>query len=247
MGLSVQPSHVRRYLEIARLLIKYGRSDLVRDLDIEGLGSDDRDAPVCDDASQLASDLEALGPTFIKLGQLLSTRVDLLPEPYTDALSRLQDDVAPFEYDDVEQIIADELGVDVSHAFASFDPTPLAAASLAQVHRATLQSGREVVVKVQRPGIRKQIADDMGALAELAGFADAHTEVGRTFGLTDLLEQFRKALYAELDYTQEARNLTTLRQIVEPWPRLSCRAPWRTTAPAACSRWIISRAERSPT
>ncbi|MEO6604586.1 MAG: AarF/UbiB family protein [Aeromicrobium sp.] len=225
MGLSLHPSHVRRYLEIGRLLIKYGRSDLVRDLDIDGLGQDEYDAPACDDATQLAADLEALGPTFIKLGQLLSTRVDLLPEAYTDALSRLQDDVAPFDYEAVEQTIADELGVDIAHAFASFDSTPLAAASLAQVHRARLHSGREVVVKVQRPGIRKQIADDMGALSELAAFADAHTEVGRTFGLTELLEQFRKALFAELDYTQEARNLTTLRRIVVPWPRLVVPEP----------------------
>ncbi len=225
MGLSLHPSHVRRYLEIGRLLIKYGRSDLVRDLDIDGLGQDEYDAPACEDATQLAADLEALGPTFIKLGQLLSTRVDLLPEAYTDALSRLQDDVAPFDYESVEQVIADELGVDISHAFASFDSTPLAAASLAQVHRATLHSGREVVVKVQRPGIRKQIADDMGALGELAAFADAHTDAGRTFGLSELLEQFRRALFAELDYTQEARNLTTLRRIVAPWPRLVVPEP----------------------
>ncbi len=225
MGLSLKPTHLGRYIDIARLLIKYGRSDLVRDLDIEGLGAEEQDAPVCEDAAQLTSDLEALGPTFIKLGQLLSTRVDLLPEPYTTALSRLQDDVAPFPYEEVELIIADELGVDVSHAFASLDPTPLAAASLAQVHRATLHSGREVVVKVQRPGIRKLIAEDMAALAELAGFADAHTEVGRQFGLAELLEQFRKALIAELDYTQESRNLETLARIVEPWPRLVVPRP----------------------
>jgi predicted unusual protein kinase regulating ubiquinone biosynthesis (AarF/ABC1/UbiB family) len=225
MGLSLQPKHLARYRDIARLLIRYGRSDLVRDLDIDGLQESDRDAPLCEDATQLAHDLEQLGPTFIKLGQLLSTRVDLLPAPYTEALSRLQDDVAPFSYDEVERIVVDELGVDLSHAFASFDPAPLAAASLAQVHRAKLPSGREVVVKVQRPGIRKQIADDMAALAELAAFADAHTEIGRRFGFGELLEQFRKALVAELDYTREATNLTTLARIVAPWPRLVVPRP----------------------
>jgi len=225
MGLSLQPKHLARYRDIARLLIRYGRSDLVSDLDIDGLQDSDRDAPLCEDATQLARDLEALGPTFIKLGQLLSTRVDLLPAPYTDALARLQDDVAPFGYDEVERIVVEELGVDLKHAFASFDPEPLAAASLAQVHRATLRSGREVVVKVQRPGIRSQISDDMSALGELAAFADAHTDIGRRFGFSDLLEQFRKALVAELDYTREATNLTTLARIVEPWPRLVVPRP----------------------
>lgn len=225
MVLSLHPRHLGRYRDIARLLIRYGRSDLVSDLDLDGIGPEDRAAPVCQDATQLATDLEALGPTYIKLGQLLSTRVDLLPEPYTVALSRLQDDVAPFSFAEVRQIVTDELGVDLGHGFTSFDETPLAAASLAQVHRATLRSGREVAVKVQRPGIRKQIAEDMEALAELATFADAHTEIGRRFGFSDLLEQFRKALVAELDYTREATNLTTLARIVAPWPRLVVPRP----------------------
>ncbi len=220
MALTLNPRHVGRYRDIARLLIRYGRSDLLADLDLDGIGPDDRSAPVCEDATQLAADLEALGPTYIKLGQLLSTRVDLLPEPYTQALARLQDDVAPFAFAEVEQIVTDELGVDLAHAFASFDEEPLAAASLAQVHRAVLRNGREVAVKVQRPGIRKRIAEDMAALGELAAFADAHTELGRRFGFADLLEQFRKALIAELDYTREATNLASLARIVAPWPRL---------------------------
>lgn len=225
MSLLLHPKYLKRYRDIARLLIKYGRSDLVTDLGIDGIESDDRETPVCDDALQLATDLEALGPTFIKLGQLLSTRVDLLPAPYIDALARLQDDVEPFSFAEVEAIVAEELGVGLSRAFASFEEVPLAAASLAQVHRATLRSGREVVVKVQRPGIRKTIADDMAALAELATFADAHTEVGRRLGLSELLEQFRKALVDELDYTREANNLTRLAKIVEPWPRLVVPRP----------------------
>jgi ubiquinone biosynthesis protein len=225
MSLSLKPKHLSRYRDIARLLVRYGRSDLVRELDIEGLSTQDTDEPLCSDAEQLATDLENLGPTFIKLGQLLSTRVDLLPAPYTEALARLQDDVAPFPFEQVEQIVTDELGVDLAHAFTSFDPAPLAAASLAQVHRAVLRSGREVVVKVQRPGIRKQIADDMAALAELAELFDNHTDLGRRFGLGDLLAQFRKALVAELDYQQEALNLRTLARIVEPWSRLVVPRP----------------------
>jgi predicted unusual protein kinase regulating ubiquinone biosynthesis (AarF/ABC1/UbiB family) len=225
MALSLHPRHLGRYRDIARLLIRYGRSDLVRDLAVDGLSDADLDVPVCEDAEQLAADLEALGPTFIKLGQLLSTRVDLIPAPYADALSRLQDDVAPISCAEVEQVVTDELGVSLRHAFSSFDEQPLAAASLAQVHRAVLRSGREVAVKVQRPGIRKQVTDDLSALAELAQFADDHTSVGRRFGLSDLLEQFRKALLAELDYTREATHLVTLSRIVAPWPRLVVPQP----------------------
>lgn len=225
MSLSLQPKYLKRYKDIARLLMKYGRSDLVRDLDIEGLNFDGRDTPICEDAVQLASDLERLGPTFIKLGQLLSTRVDLLPAPYIDALTRLQDNIEPFSFAEVESIVTEELGVELARAFISFEEVPLAAASLAQVHRAVLRSGREVVVKVQRPHIRKLIADDMAALGELAEFADAHTEVGRRFGLSDLLEQFRKALFDELDFTREANNLIRLSKIVEPWPTLVVPLP----------------------
>ncbi|HUR13309.1 MAG TPA: AarF/UbiB family protein [Mycobacteriales bacterium] len=225
MGLSLQPRHLARYRDIARLLMRYGRSDLVKDLDVEGLADTDLDVPACDDAEQLATDLEALGPTFIKLGQMLSTRVDLLPKPYTDALSRLQDQVAPIAFEEVEQVVTEELGVALRHAFSSFDEVPLAAASLAQVHHAVLRSGREVAVKVQRPGIRSQITDDLSALAELARFADDHTSFGRRFGLSDLLEQFRKALLAELDYTRELTNLVTLSGILSRWPRLVVPQP----------------------
>jgi ubiquinone biosynthesis protein len=225
MGLSLQPRHLARYRDIARLLVRYGRSDLVRDLDVDGLAESDLNEPPCEDAEQLAADLEAMGPTFIKLGQMLSTRVDLLPRPYTDALSRLQDQVAPIPFEDVERVVTEELGVDLRHGFTSFDEQPLAAASLAQVHRAVLRSGREVAVKVQRPGIRQQITDDLAALGELARFADDHTKVGRRYGLSTLLEQFRKALLAELDYTREATNLVRLREILERWPRLVVPQP----------------------
>ena len=225
MGLSLHPSHLARYRDIARLLMKYGRSDLIRGIDVDGIADDEYDEPARGDAAQLADDLEELGPTFIKLGQLLSTRADLLPTAYTEALARLQDDVAPFPFEQVQAIVEDELGVDIKHAFASFDPQPLAAASLAQVHRATLRSGRAVAVKVQRPGIRKQVASDLSALAELADFADAHTEVGRRFGFSGMLEEFRLALFAELDYTREAANLLTLAEIVQRWPRLVVPRP----------------------
>src|SRR5690606_18684211 len=119
---------------------------------------------------QLANDLERMGPTFIKLGQVLAGRPDLLPPAYQTALERLQDRVAPFPYEEVEKILVQDLGARVSMAFASFDPEPLAAASLGQAHAATLRDGRLVVVKVQRPGIRQIVAEDFEVLAELAAF-----------------------------------------------------------------------------
>jgi len=205
----LKPRHLGRYKDIGMLLVKHGRSGIDYRADADGAGAASEEA--IRDAEKLANDLEELGPTYVKLGQLLSTRADLLPAPYLKALSRLQDKVAPFAYDEVEAIVTSELGVRVSKAFASFDSKPLASASLGQVHRAELRDGRPVVVKVQRPNIRMQIIDDMDAIESIAEFADAHTEAGRRFGFVDMVAEFRRSLMSELDYRQEAANLETLR------------------------------------
>jgi ubiquinone biosynthesis protein len=219
--------HVRRYGELGRLLVKYGRSDLADEIGFEGLdeGDDAADGSPPPEAEELAGDLERLGPTFIKLGQLLSTRTDLLPAAYTTALSRLQDDVEPMAMDDVERVFRDDLGMAPTDIFESFEREPLASASLGQVHRARLHSGREVVVKVQRPDVRKQVADDMEALGELAEFLDARTDVGRRVGFTDLVAQFARSLEEELDYRREAQNLRRLAGIVADYDRLVVPLP----------------------
>src|SRR5690606_19927598 len=195
-----------RYTDLARLLVKYGRSDLVKRAGLEEVlleeGGDGAVEPA--DATDLANDLEKLGPTYIKLGQLLSTRSDFLPPAYVEALSRLQDDIEPFPAAEAERIIEDELGVRLSKLFSSFDEQPIASASLGQVHRAALRDGREVAVKVQRPGIRPRIQEDLEALAELAGFLDKHFEAGKRYAFGDMLEQLRRSLMRELDYRQEA-------------------------------------------
>jgi predicted unusual protein kinase regulating ubiquinone biosynthesis (AarF/ABC1/UbiB family) len=208
--MKISASHAKRYKEICLLLLKYGRSDLVSAIDIDAaLGGEQLPTAGADAAppDQLADDLEAMGPTYIKLGQILSSRPDLLPEPYLKALARLQDDVKPFDYAAVEEIVTSELGVRISKAFSSFEQQPIAAASLGQVHRAALRDGRRVVVKVQRPDIAKQVADDFEVLAQIADFVDAHTDFGRRYRLLDTLEEFRMALKHELDYEREARNL----------------------------------------
>jgi predicted unusual protein kinase regulating ubiquinone biosynthesis (AarF/ABC1/UbiB family) len=226
VALSLRPRHVRRYKDIARLLVKYGRGDLVSQA---GLDTLDGDAPidpsVVADAEQLAADLERLGPTYVKLGQLMSTRADLLPPAYVAALARLQDDVEGFPFAEVERIVETELGVRMSRAFTTFDNIPIASASLGQVHKATLRNGRAVAVKVQRPGIREQVLDDLDALREIAEFADAHTSYGRRYGFAAMLEEFRTSMLRELDYQQEAANLRTLGANLADFPRIVVPQP----------------------
>lgn len=213
--MKISPTHLKRYRQIAVLLWKYGRSDIVNQMQLD----DPIDAPELktepkSDATpeQLADDLEAMGPTYVKLGQVLAGRPDILPEPYVRALARLQDRVKPFSYEEVEQIVVEELGVRISKAFSRFDIEPIAAASLGQVHSAALRDGRLVAVKVQRPGIRKQIAEDFEVLAEIAQFLEAHTDMGRRYRFTVLLEEFRLTIHNELNYEREAQNLVTLGQ-----------------------------------
>src|SRR5437764_7847412 len=212
MGISLKPQHLNRYRQIGWLLAKYGRSDLVKETGVDGtLAAEQRVTPKeAAKADELAGDLEKLGPSFIKLGQLLSTRVELMPQAYLEALARLQAKVEPFPFDDVEKIVTSELGVRMSKAFSDFDVTPMAAASLGQVHRARLRDGRQVAVKVQRPGIRDALLEDLDALDEIAEFIDQHTTVGKRYEFCKMLEQFRKSLLRELDYRQEATNLTTI-------------------------------------
>jgi ubiquinone biosynthesis protein len=231
MAISLKPKHLGRYTDLARLLAKYGRRDLVEGAGLEdALPRDERPsrddiAEKDPDAAALADDLEKLGPTYIKLGQLLSTRADILPVAYMDALSRLQDKVEPFPAAEAERIIQDELGVRISKLFATFELEPIAAASLGQVHRATLRDGRDVAVKVQRPDIRESIMDDLDALNEVAVFIDEHTEMGRRYGMADMLAEFRRSLLRELDYSREAQNLSVFRENMKEFPTIVVPAP----------------------
>ena len=227
MGLSLKPEHLRRYRDVALLLIKYGRRDLVA---VAGLDPVLSDEPVATEATRqiaedLANDLERMGPTFIKLGQLLSSRPDILPEEYIRALARLQDRVEPFAFSEVEPLVTEELGVRLSKAFSEFTAIPLAAASLGQVHRAALRDGRQVAVKVQRPGIRQRVVEDLEALGELAEFFDQHTALGRRYRFVKILEEFRRSLLRELDYRQEAQNLNLLRQNLAEFDRILVPMP----------------------
>jgi len=227
MTLTQTADHLKRYKDIAFFLVKYGRSDLVRKAKLEGVLAEE-EAPTSGtsaDPECFAKDLESLGPTFIKLGQLLSTRADIIPAPYLKALERLQDSIAPFPFADVERIVASELGVRLSKAFASFDESPLAAASLGQIHRAQMRDGRSVAVKVQRPDVRERMAGDLEVLDEIAGLLDKHTELGERYELSKLAAELRRTLMEELDYTQEARHLTTLGENLKDFSRLVVPRP----------------------
>ncbi|HEX8118567.1 MAG TPA: AarF/UbiB family protein [Pyrinomonadaceae bacterium] len=227
MALSLRPEHLKRYKDMALLLVRYGRADLVRSAGLEEAieGAQPEVQVDADKLENLAADVERMGPTFIKLAQLLSTRADLLPQPYIDALTRLQDKVEPFAFTEVEQIVAGELGVRISKAFSYFESKPIAAASLGQVHRAALRDGREVVVKVQRPGIREEMSKDMDVLSDMAAFLDSHTEAGRKYEFAPLLEEFRKNLLRELDYRLEARNLVIFANNLRDFDRIVVPQP----------------------
>jgi ubiquinone biosynthesis protein len=234
MTISLNPRHLKRYGQIARMLVKYGRSDLVKVAGLDAVleeaepssnGGGTAEAQTNAEGIELANDLEQMGPTYVKLGQLLSTRSDLLPAPYIASLARLQDDIEPFPFAEVEEIISTELGVRLSKAFEWFDEEPIAAASLGQVHRARLRTGRVVAVKVQRPGIREQIATDMEALQEIAEFLDAHTEAGRRFDFKGMLDEFRKSLMRELDYQKEADHLRLIGENLREFERIIIPKP----------------------
>jgi predicted unusual protein kinase regulating ubiquinone biosynthesis (AarF/ABC1/UbiB family) len=203
-------SKLKRYKDLAALILKYGRSDLLRSADDEVIT--ETDPHVRETAKDFADDLEALGPTFVKIGQLLSTRVELFPPECLQVLERLQDNVEPFSYAEVEPIVENELGLRMSKAFEEFEAAPIAAASLGQVHRAVLRDGRKVAVKVQRPGIRAQIFQDLESLQRVADLLNSHTEVGSRYNFSEIAEEFRRTLLNELDYRREARNLTTLKE-----------------------------------
>lgn len=226
MSLHLSPSHLRRYRDVVALFVKYGHGDLVKDAPVvdDPLPSSQPPPPPAE-AAALAADLEKLGPTFVKLGQLISTRPDLIPPAYLEALARLQDQVEPFSYEQVEAIVEVEVGARISKAFQEFSPTPIAAASLGQVHRALLRSGQPVVVKIQRPGIRESVAEDLAALAEVAEVLDAHTKIGRRFEFGKIVDELRKSLLRELDYRLEAANLRLMRQSLAGFPQIIVPEP----------------------
>ncbi len=154
--------------------------------------------------------LDELGPTFVKFGQLLSTRPDVVPPDIIVELRKLQDDVSPFPIEDVERVVREELGLSIEQAFVEFDERPVAAASIGQVHRATLPNGAEVVVKVQRPSAPRQIESDLRLMASAARVASERIRQLDFVDTGELVDEFGRSIRLELDYQQEARNAETV-------------------------------------
>ncbi|GAB3096394.1 ABC1 kinase family protein [Lysobacter terrae] len=213
-----------RTARILRFLLKYRGAGVFTGLDLDHVN--DGTAPeITGKPEEFVADLEALGPTFIKFGQALSTRPDLVPPAYLAALERTQDNIAPVPAEQIRAVIEAELGVRPSHLFERFDEVPLGSASLAQVHRATLRDGREVAVKVQRPDIANVIHTDLEALAAIASRADTATKVGRRVHFADWVHEFRKTLLQELDYGGEAENLCRFHNHFREYPEIFVPAP----------------------
>lgn len=203
-------SYRRREVQIAEVLVRYEMGHLVEIFGLEGFVSAERRllrrGPARPRPESLRMALEELGPTFIKLGQALSTRPDLVPPDFQVELAKLQDDTRPIPFRVIEETISNELGVPATEAYASFDPEPLAAASIGQVHAATLHDGTDVVVKVRRPGAAEEVEQDLEILQNMASRASQRWKEAKNLDLNGLAKNFADALRAELDYIQEARN-----------------------------------------
>src|SRR5213080_4335029 len=219
--------HPERYMEIFRVLRKYKLHHVAAEFGMTHQHEEETDLLLLDGheeeedhAADLTAALEELGPCFIKMGQLLSTRPDLLPPHYIKALSRLQNTVKPVPSEKIVAIIESDLGAPISELFQSFDCQPLATASMAQVHHAVLPDGTEVAVKVQRPGVRQRIEIDLEVLREVARFAVRHTAVGARYGLVQMVRELETSLHQELDFRLEAENTRLIGRQVAGFAKL---------------------------
>ncbi len=227
--MSHKPEKIKRYYKFIRFMLKYWNSDIFRKTSAiamdEGFNEDDDEHKFQQSPEELVEDLKNMGPTYIKLGQLLSTRPDLLPDEYLEALANLQDNVSPVPFEDIRKIIEEELGTKISKAFNFFEEKPIASASIGQVHRAELLSGKPVAVKVQRPGIKDQFQKDLATLDEMAKMAVKHLQKAKTYALDEVFAELRHLLLNELDYTKEAQNLKNLKKNLENYQHLVIPKP----------------------
>jgi ubiquinone biosynthesis protein len=205
--------HISRYRDIAIALIRNGFGIVVEEVGFAQFLSfpqrlffetKEKDSKTTGERIRLV--LQELGPTFVKLGQIASTRPDLLPEEIIRELEKLQDQVPPFSFQEVREIVQEELGGELEGIFHHFEDSPLAAASIGQVHQAILRSGEKVAVKIQRPNIAAVIETDLEILQDLAALAERRLEWAAKYQIRDMVDEFSKSLRAELDYTIEARN-----------------------------------------
>lgn len=217
--------NIAAYRDLLLLFTRYGRKDFRLSLDPEDILAEESapteiEPDVKARAQAFAQKLKKMGPTYVKFGQVLSTRPDIVPPEYIAVLESLQDDVEPFSFAEVERIVEAELGGRISKIFQTFESIPMAAASLGQVHRAMLRDGREVVVKVQRPNVREEVRKELDALTDIADTLEEHTDIGRKMNLHGAIEQAKLTLNNELNYLQEARNTEILCRNLVDFPQI---------------------------
>ena len=214
---------INRYKEILSVVVKHGFGTIIDQIGIFDYlnikikknlrkGKDQEVNVKLSVGERLRLSFEELGPTFIKLGQILSTRPDILPQDIIDELAKLQDSVKPFPFEEVKSLIESEFDDKFENIFMEFDEEPLASASISQVHPARLHSGKKVVVKVQRPNIERIMYQDLRLLEDLASFIDNHTKYGKIYDFTKMVEDFKNTLQNELDFRIEAENAETFKK-----------------------------------
>jgi ubiquinone biosynthesis protein len=206
----------RRYLQIIRIAVRHGLGPY--------LGLRRGTNRSADPARQARLALDEAGGMFVKLGQMLSTRPDIVTPPVAHELTRLQEHVSPADPEAVRELVEDETGRPVAEVFTEFDQDPVAAASIAQAHRAVLPGGEQVIVKVQRPGIEEMVECDLSILVRLARRIEAHTAWGTAYGVCDLAAEFADNLRAELDFGAEARNMTEMAAGLDDVPEIAVPA-----------------------
>jgi ubiquinone biosynthesis protein len=203
---------ITRAVHVGRVARRGGVLRVLRELGVWGNRPATREG-----AEEFRRSLEELGTTYIKLGQLLSSRPDLLPDVYIEELGKLVDDVPPVPFDEIRQVIAGELPAE---AFVRIDPEPLATASIAQIHTALLASGREVIVKVRRPGIEQQIDLDLALMRSTAELLESHSERAQLLQARALADELEVHLRGELDFVEEANNAELVADIVREYEEL---------------------------
>jgi ubiquinone biosynthesis protein len=242
---------ISRLSEIAQVMVRHGfgyflEAHKLSDL-LPGRSAEDRLANVAAEhgaasarGQHLREVLDELGPTFVKFGQLLSTRPDVVPPDIVIALRALQDDVRPFPFEQAEQVIEEELGNTLERLFLDFEPTPVAAASIGQVHRATLPNGRHVAVKIQRPGAPRQIEADLGLLYQAARLVRERVRALDFVDTRQVVDEFARSIRKELDYRQEGRNAQNFRRHFAGDPHVRVpRVYWQYTRPRVLTlEWI---------
>lgn len=238
--MSILPEKIETYSRIIIFMLKYRNSHVFNTV-VENASSTGENEKRNDEKTEItpkdfAEDLKQMGPVYVKLGQLLSTRPDLLPEEYLDELANLQDDVESIGFGEVEKIIEEELGVRISKAFKTFEVEPLASASIGQVHTAELPSGKKVAVKIQRPGIRKRFSDELESLKSMVDMAVKYTKTAGKYAMDDVLDELSHMLMNELDYKLEAQNLVILGENLKKYKHLVVPLP----IPDYCTSKILT-------